>query len=253
MMRVGNIGILLTIFATALLAADPNERTPDAFGQIVVVTTKDWNTVDGWLQRFEGGNAVGPRIRVALGRNGLGWGLGRHPMPQNGPQKKEGDGKGPAGVFSLTSAFGYASLEEMKTVKLPYVQCTTMVECVDDVKSVHYNTVLNRTNVAKPDWNSSEIMLMKDNEYSMGIVIDHNAAPPKAGGGSCVFMHIWRGPGVGTSGCTAMTPENMDILIHWLDPKEHPILVQLPDKEYERVREDWRLPDLPETPKTDTK
>ena len=249
MIRLNHLGILLTIFATALHAADTEVRTPDQFGQIVVVTTKDWDAVDGWLQRFEGGNAVGPKIRVAIGRSGLAWGLGLHPMPERGPQKKEGDGKSPAGVFALTQAFGYGSPEEMKTVKLPYVQCSTMVECVDDVKSTHYNSILARTNVANPDWHSSEIMLMKDNEYSMGIVIDHNIAQPKAGGGSCVFLHIWKGPGVGTSGCTAMTPENMDMLIHWLDPKLHPILVQLPEKQYEKLKDDWRLPDMPENPK----
>ncbi len=245
MLRFGYIGILLTALTTGLFAADTEVRTPDSFGQVIVVTTKDWDTVDGWMQRFEGGQAVGPRIRIALGRNGLGWGRGLHPAQKDGPQKKEGDGKSPAGVFSLTQAFGYATPEEMKSVKLPYVQCSTMVECVDDVKSTHYNTILARTNVAKPDWHSSEIMLMKDNEYSMGIVIDHNTPSAKPGGGSCVFMHIWKGPGVGTSGCTAMTPENMDTVIHWLDPKAHPILVQLPEKEYEKLKDDWGLPDLP--------
>ena len=36
--------------------------------------------------------------------------------------KTEGDGRSPAGVFELGAAFGYATAEEMKGLKISYYQ-----------------------------------------------------------------------------------------------------------------------------------
>lgn len=74
--------------------------------QMVVVTSSDWNDVHGTLRRFERGDngggwrQVGAAQPVMLGRSGIGWGIGLHPAQNNGPQKREGDGRNPAGVFA---------------------------------------------------------------------------------------------------------------------------------------------------------
>ena len=135
---------------------------------MILVVTKDWQAVDGQLQRFEFDDRtwelVGPPIRVVVGRSGMGWGKGLHPMPQPGPQKKEGDGKSPAGAFALLTAFGYAPPEKLPGIKMPYVQCTSTLECVDDTNSSHYNQILERPSVPQPDWHSSEKMRMTNGQ-----------------------------------------------------------------------------------------
>jgi L,D-peptidoglycan transpeptidase YkuD (ErfK/YbiS/YcfS/YnhG family) len=248
---------VLAWLCPVILLAAPAWGQPEADGlrlpveprQMILVLTKDWRAVDGQLQRFErNGSAwqsIGPSVRVVVGRNGTGWGRGLHPMPQPGPQKKEGDGKSPAGVFGLSFVFGSEPPDKVPGIKMPYVQCTRTLECVDDPKSSHYNEILDRPSITEPDWHSSEHMLMTNGQYRLGVVIAHDTSPPIPGNGSCVFMHIWLGPGIGTSGCTAMRDGDIESLIGWLDVQANPMLVQLPEAEYLRLQKAWRLPEMP--------
>ena len=212
---------------------------------MVVVTTRDWTATQGTLRRFErterAWEQIGPAVPVVVGRSGLGWGLGLNPRSSVGPQKKEGDGKSPAGIFRLTYAFGYAPTNEVRQIRLPYIRCTADVECVDDTNSYYYNIIVDRRNVTKVDWKSSERMRMADDEYKLGIFVAHNAAPTEAGAGSCVFLHIWKEPGHPTSGCTAMSEGSIESLLGWLDPRSNPVLVQLPEQEYLQKQISWEL------------
>lgn len=223
--------------------------------QMIVVTTAGWDSVEGRLQRYQRASphkkwkAAGEPVTVVVGKSGLGWGSGIVPaegLPGRGasdPVKKEGDGRAPAGVFRLSTAFGYAP-ETQPGWKMPYVRLTESVECVDDSNSKFYNWVLDRGTVAA-DWNSSEHMRRTDELYRWGVVVDHNASPARPGGGSCIFLHIWRGPGIGTVGCTAMPQAQLETLLAWLDPKREPLLVQLPASEYQSLRKSWKLPGPP--------
>ena len=226
--------------AQPTVSADSSVLPADS-RQLIVVTTDSWEATSGSLQLFERveGNwePVSDLIPVVVGRAGLGWGTGLHPEQTNGPTKREGDGRAPAGVFSLTETFGYA---ESEATGLPYVHATRDVECVDDSDSQFYNRVLNRSEV-EVDWVSHEEMRRRDELYRLGVVVAHNeAAVPR--GGSCIFLHIWRGPGTTTSGCTAMTSNAMEDVAAWLDAAENPVLVQLPQSEYERLQAEWTLP-----------
>ncbi len=127
---------------------------------------------------------------------------------------------------------------------MPYVSLMPSVECVDDVSSKFYNQVVDRSTVT-PDWNSSEHMLRSDELYRWGVIVDHNSHPAQPGAGSCIFMHIWRGRGQGTVGCTAMPMEQLESILSWLDPMRKPLLVQLPQQQYRKLRSKWRLPALP--------
>src|SRR5215471_14423053 len=84
---------------------------PHAFArstQIIVVTTSDWNAVEGQLRRYERATPrdawlpVSEPISVVVGKNGLGWGIGviatddPNIRSTSDPLKKEGDGRGPA-------------------------------------------------------------------------------------------------------------------------------------------------------------
>ena len=85
-------------------------------------------------------------------------------------------------------------------------------------------------------------MRRADDLYRWGILVDHNANPPVPGGGSCIFMHMWRGPGQPTVGCTAMPQADLELLLGWLDPERKPLLVQLPAVQYQKLRHRWNLP-----------
>jgi L,D-peptidoglycan transpeptidase YkuD (ErfK/YbiS/YcfS/YnhG family) len=221
--------------------------------QLMVVRTSGWNAVEGRLQRYERANAheewrkVGEPIAIVVGKNGLGWGIGVLAAEASNvhaaadPVKREGDGKAPAGVFALGTAFGYAA-QPLPGLKMPYLNLTPSIECVDDVASKHYNRIVDRSVVA-PDWNSSEHMREAGESYRWGAVVDHNNTnPPEPGGGSCVFLHIWRSQDQGTAGCTAMSQIHLETLLTWLDPARKPLLVQLPEPIYVRLTQRWTLP-----------
>jgi L,D-peptidoglycan transpeptidase YkuD (ErfK/YbiS/YcfS/YnhG family) len=116
------------------------------------------------------------------------------------------------------------------------------VQCVDDPKSKRYNVIVDRKGISNPDWKSFETMRREDDLYRVGVVVDHNAFPAAPGAGSCIFLHIWSGPQDPTIGCTAMEGARLEQIVHWLDPRARPVLVQLPEGEYKRLRDDWALP-----------
>ena len=221
--------------------------------QAVIVKTANWKAHQGSLQCYERSStnetwkARGESIPIVVGRNGLGWGVGLHPAVDmethrdGGKEKREGDGRAPAGIFRLSSAFGYAPAKEAGGIKLPYLQATPSLRCVDDTQSLHYNRIVDSA-LIKPDWKSAEEMHRPDDQYRMGIVVDHNTNPVVSGRGSCIFIHIWRGADKGTAGCTAMSQENMERLLRWLDPSANPVLIQLPERIYPKLRTAWDLP-----------
>lgn len=220
---------------------------PAQHQQLLVVTTKNWSAVKGTAQRFElRGNQyvkVGPSFAVVVGKTGLAWGRGLLTVnPAAGdPVKREGDGKAPAGIFALPYAFGYGPTE----TRLPFRVLTPRIVCPDDPASKHYNTLVDSSKVAK-DWNSAEQMRAIAG-YRDGIFVAHNSDPVHPGAGSCIFLHIWgdqsHGP-AGTVGCTAMQQSNILLLLRWLDPAKHPVLVQMPQPEYNRYRKAGHLPNL---------
>jgi L,D-peptidoglycan transpeptidase YkuD (ErfK/YbiS/YcfS/YnhG family) len=221
----------------------------DAAMQMIVVTTADWDAVDATLQRYERGapgepwRPVGGAVPAAVGRTGLAWGAGIHPDPGiAGPVKREGDGKAPAGIYRLSSAFGYAPAAETGWIRMPYVQTDASTECVDDSRSRLYNRRVDRDTIPQPDWTSHEELRRSDELYRWGVWVDHNSDPPAPMGGSCIFLHVWAGPGAATSGCTAMAESDLRQVLAWLDPRARPVLVQLPAAQYERLRGAWTLP-----------
>ena len=194
--------------------------------QLLVVTTKNWSAPNGLLQRFEReGNSwqkVGKVINIKLGRNGLGWGIGLHITPKDAKYiKKEGDGKAPAGIFTLKQAFGY----EPFTVTYTYEVYKETDHCVDDVNSKLYNKIVDSTKVTI-DYKSKEHMKFPKDYYKYGIVVNHNHIDElgaKKGAGSCIFIHIKKVP---TAGCTVMNESEMKEIIAWLDVKSNPLLIQ---------------------------
>ena len=208
----------------ALFAPD----LPPVCRQVLLVTASVKKSISAELRLLELGAAkswqqVQETIPVTLGRNGLAWGMGEHTAlsPDGFRLKREGDGCSPAGVFRLPLAFGEALTSQCK---LSYLPITATLIAIDDSKSQFYNQIVDSAALTK-DWDSTELMQRTDGLYHWGIVVAHNPSN-QTGAGSCIFIHLWRGPGQPTAGCTAMSEANLLRILAWLDPALEPRLVQ---------------------------
>ncbi|PPV06703.1 hypothetical protein XBLMG947_2275 [Xanthomonas bromi] len=245
--------VLLTLASCSSLAvaAGPIDALNQA-RMLIVVTTPDWNSTQARLQTFSRVDGTwqpaAQRFAVALGRHGSAWGEGLHPAQTQGPQKREGDGRSPAGVFAIGPAFGYLTSIDST---MPYQAMSATHYCMDVPSSPLYNRIVDAAQVGQAAVaGSTEPMRLDlrhagDARYSEGFVIAHN---PKAipGRGSCIFAHLWRTPGQFTAGCTAMAAADMQRLLAWLKPDDHPLFVLLPRAEYARLHTAWQLPALTE-------
>ena len=216
--------------------------------QAVVVTTKGWNTMAGSAAIFERKNSTsdwkmnGENFPVVVGRNGLAWAELLNGDIDMAKIKYEGDGNSPAGLFPLTASFGTSS--KPNAVELPYTRLAEFTECVDDVKSFHYNKIVNRLQVGIFDWKSSEKMLAIGEQYNLGVFVAYNSYPVEKGRGSCIFLHIWKDAISGTAGCTAMERRNLERIVAWASPEKNPYLIQMPKEIYDSRRKSWKLPKL---------
>lgn len=232
----------------AVAATDPAAAWSGA-DQMVLVTVPGWNTIEGTLhtyQRDHGGawQEVGAARPVVIGKSGAAWGIGLSPAQHDGPQKHEGDGRSPAGVFRIGTAFGYAAHAD---TAMPYRALTATDYCMDVSGTPLYNRIADTAKVGAAALKGSSEPMRRDlhfhgdQAYRIGFVIEHNP-DGVARGGSCIFAHLWSSPTTGTTGCTAMTPDTMQGLLAWLKPQAHPVFVLLPQDEYARLRKTWQLP-----------
>jgi L,D-peptidoglycan transpeptidase YkuD (ErfK/YbiS/YcfS/YnhG family) len=179
---------------------------------------------------------------VALGRSGMAWGRGQHSAAGGGPHKREGDGKSPAGGYPLGTAFGAAESLPDGSRGFPYLHAEANNYCVEDTRSDYYNQLGDSRDVSPRGWEKWSELARSDGLFNWGLVVRHNTADTKKGAGSCVFLHIWRGPRRPTSGCTAMAESDLEGVLRWLDAKQKPVLVQLPEPALKAVHADWGLP-----------
>lgn len=240
-------GLLALSLSTGVLAYE----APVAWSvsrQMIVVTTEGWNADHGILRTYvrDGTRwkAEGAATDVTIGKAGSAWGRGLSPAQTDGPQKREGDGRSPAGVFRIGTAFGYA---DTHPTAMPYRGLKASDYCVDVDGSPYYNQLVDEAKVG-PNAVAGATEAMRrdlhfdgDRAYRVGFVIEHNA-DGKKGAGSCIFAHLWKSPTSPTVGCTAMTDGAMERLLSWLDPSKKPVFVLLPKAEYARLRDTWNLP-----------
>ncbi len=215
---------------------------------MILVTTPGWNANVGELRTYERDGQtwreVGQATRITVGRSGTAWGLGLHPEQTDAPTKREGDGRAPAGVFRIGTAFGYAPSAD---TALPYAAMHATSYCMDVPASPLYNKIVDAQTVGEAAVaGSTEPMRLDlrkpgDQRYKLGFVIEHNPqATPNAG--SCIFAHLWKAPGETTAGCTAMAEPAIRRLYAWLRPESHQVFVLLPQSEHARLKSAWHLP-----------
>jgi L,D-peptidoglycan transpeptidase YkuD (ErfK/YbiS/YcfS/YnhG family) len=241
--------LVLSAFVPASGAEEPTWSLPSESSQLIVGIASDWNSSKVTLRRFErqgtSWRIVGKPFPGRLGVKGLVWGRGVHPRTDEMSDKAEGDGRAPAGAFTLGLSFGYEEKWKAKT-KLPYVKVGTRDLLVEDPSSDLYNKYVRLDREPSTAFEKKQQMKQNDPVHRLKIFINHNVDPePVPGKGSAILFHIWRRGGEGaTLGCTSISDASIEAMMGWLDPAKNPIYVLLPAREYRERQETWGLPKL---------
>jgi L,D-peptidoglycan transpeptidase YkuD (ErfK/YbiS/YcfS/YnhG family) len=239
----------LRLFLLSLVALLPAQafQLPADSSQCIVGIADGWNSSSATLRFYQksGGRwqLEGAAWQSRLGKSGLVWGSGMHPVPPGATTKKEGDMKSPAGVFALGGVWGYDA-DVRRHPKLFYRQVTSRDLWVEDPASPQYNRNVILDREPATPWEKKQQMKQNDAAHALKLFIAHNAPPrvvPNAG--SSIFFHIWRAGGSRASaGCTTMDEAQLRSLIARIDPTRKPLYVLLPKAEYEKYRPAWKLP-----------
>ncbi len=226
--------LALGLAAMTLSSHTPPTQAPEPEQMILMVTPR-WESIKGTLRTYEKVRGqwqpVQKPIDAVVGKKGMGWGRGVFSPEdvQNNTYRQEGDKRAPAGIFSLGKVFGHAPTAQAQQklgLKMPYYPLTDDTRCVGAGESRYYNMMIEKSQVT-PDWKnpkSNEFMRLDavdpDGVYRWGLFVNHNSDLNPEGmkrnttAGSCIFLHVWKAPGVGTSGCTAMKKKPAKWLVH---------------------------------------
>jgi len=180
----------------------------DGVRRLVMVTADGMNSVAARMQLFERAGprspwrALGAAEPALIGRAGMGWSQFYRNFSRPGePIKVEGDKRAPAGVYAIGHSFG-----TVPSSRPGHIPVTSDTICVHDLSSPAYNTITSRRLVGpKVDAeNMSKILPM----YRRGLVVNY-PTDARSRAGSCIFIHVWKAPNVGTAGCIALPEARM--------------------------------------------
>jgi L,D-peptidoglycan transpeptidase YkuD (ErfK/YbiS/YcfS/YnhG family) len=129
---------------------------------------------------------------------------------------REGRGRTPNGVFTLTQAFGN---EANNGTKLPYFRAGPDDWWDENPASPDYNRHV--VSAVSPG-GDSENLYYAGNAYSHAVVINYNTNPVVKGAGSGFFLHV--SFGAPTEGCVAVSAAELNWIMRWLDPTLHPVI-----------------------------
>jgi L,D-peptidoglycan transpeptidase YkuD (ErfK/YbiS/YcfS/YnhG family) len=135
-------------------------------------------------------------FRCALGRSGI------------RAEKHEGDGVTPVGTFPLRRLHVRADRMTLPKTGLPTRVIRPLDGWCDDPQHPAYNTL-----ITLPFTASREVMWREDNVYDLIVEIGYNDAPPIAGAGSAIFMHVAKPDFAPTEGCVALNAEDLKKLL----------------------------------------
>lgn len=131
-------------------------------------------------------------------------------------KKREGDGKSPRGLWQLTHLY----FRPDKTRKFA---CGLPLKPDDGWCDAPQHKSYNRK-VKLPFAASHEELWRKDEAYDILGITDHNQRPRLRGGGSAIFLHLWREGATGTEGCIALKRRDMEILLKHIKGKAYLVI-----------------------------
>ena len=152
------------------------------------------------------------RFECTLGRRGM-------ILP---PDKKEGDGKTPIGIFPLRQLLYRAARVPKPVTGLPVEILTPETGWCEDPAHPDYNKKITLPHPAVHDR-----MTREDHLYDYTIVIGYNDAPVVPGKGSAIFLHLARPDFTPTAGCVGLRVEDMLEVLKCCD-KSSKIDIRLP-------------------------
>jgi len=212
LIRVGSAATALIVSAFALVAvilvAAPAAEAATTPARVITVQSTSAGATTARLDLWDissRGNythVLGP-IRAYVGELGIG-------------QAHEGIARTPAGVFTLTQAFGN---QPNNGTTLPYFQASRADWWDGESGTPAYNTHVHQTASPGP---ASENLYDAGFVYSHAVVIDYNRFPVHAGAGSAFFLHVTNGEP--TAGCVAVDAGSLTTIMRWLTPATHPVI-----------------------------
>lgn len=210
--------ILGAAFVLALLTPDAGAnycpRALHRATRLVIITVPAMDSVKATMQTFARKSPAGSWERrtepeaAVVGAAGIGWGQTFASFAKKDEAiKREGDKRTPGGVFRLGPTFGFG-IEKING----HVQLLPGKSfCVEDPSSTQYGQIIERSKAkdAKRGEDMATFPL-----YKRGIVVNYPALRG-ARAGSCIFLHVWGGDGVGTDGCVALPEARVAELQEW--------------------------------------
>lgn len=128
----------------------------------------------------------------------------------------EGLARTPAGVFTLTQAFG--NWPDPGT-RLTYFQAGPRDWWDENPASATYNRHVVSTTSPGGD---SENLYDVGRAYAHAVVIDYNTRPVVEGAGSGFFLHVTLHRA--TAGCVTLSHRHLIRVMRWLNPRRHPVM-----------------------------
>lgn len=129
---------------------------------------------------------------------------------------REGLGRTPVGVFTMTQAFGN---QANNGTALPYFRAGHYDWWDENTNSASYNQ-----HVKSPvsPGGRSENLYFAGAPYAHAVVINYNTTPVVKGAGSGFFLHV--SGGAPTQGCVAISANELNLIMRWLRPSLNPVI-----------------------------
>jgi L,D-peptidoglycan transpeptidase YkuD (ErfK/YbiS/YcfS/YnhG family) len=136
--------------------------------------------------------------------------------------RSEGDGTTPTGTYGFGSTM-YGLSSAVPTTKYAYHRLVCGDWWDENPASPTYNQFVHRACGAAGPGGDSEALWTSTVDYQHFALINFNITPTTPGRGAGIFLHDFTPSGV-TAGCVALAPAQLDSVLRWLDPAQHPII-----------------------------
>lgn len=139
--------------------------------------------------------------------------------------KREGDGATPIGAWPIRAVLYRPDRVARPETTLPVRPIDADDGWCDDPGHGDYNRPVRLPHPA-----SCEKMWRDDHLYDVVVVLGHNDAPPVAGLGSAIFLHVADPDGKPTQGCVALALPDLLTLLKTCRPGDRLVVVALPEQ-----------------------